>query len=77
MPSVGLGSSEKPEKKLTPIEEMFYLDRIDQLTVQRDYWKERYELDIEEAPVIEDKGFPWLGFVVAFAAGYIVAAVID
>ena len=76
LPSVGIASDEKPEKKLTPIEEMFYLDRIDKLTVQRDYWKERYELDIEEAPVV-DEGFPWLEVVVAFAAGYIVADVID
>jgi len=78
LPSVGSASDEKPEriKSLDPIEELFYLDRIDDLTTQRDYWMRRYELDIEEAPVV-DEGFPWLEVVVAAAAGYVIKDLID
>lgn len=76
LPSVGSASDEKPKPTLSPVEEMFYLDRIDDLTTQRDYWVERYELDIKERPECES-GFPWVEVVVALAVGYVAKDWVD
>ena len=78
LPSVGNAQEQRPSERpqLSPIDELFYLDRIDDLTTQRDYWVQRYELDIKERPECES-GFPWLVVVVALAAGYVAKDLVD
>ena len=66
-------SDEKP-KKLDPIDEMFYLDRIDVLTV--DLAECREALELKEEPPCED-GFPWVACVVSGLVGALAVALIE
>ena len=69
-------SDEKPqsEKKLDPIEELFYLDTIDALTVDLEACQKKVEL-LEDPP--ECDGPSWVWYVVAAGVGYILNDLLD